>query len=80
MDEDYLTDLVEQGYYELAGVDDDGEPLYVPNLGKMQKDWPELYDAVMMDTYQTISDLEDKGYVKVNWDDEENDFTVSIVT
>jgi DNA-binding PadR family transcriptional regulator len=76
--EDYLTPLVEQGYYLLSGVDEYGEPTYVPNLQKMQDEWPELYNAVMTDVYQELQSLEEMGLVKTQWDDELNDYVTSI--
>lgn len=76
-EEDKLMEmLILTGAMEIAGLDEQGNPLYV-FTNKMKEVMPEIYEEHLKDINQKIMNLWDKGFVEVKFDDD-GDFKVSI--
>jgi len=72
-DEDAFVDsLIEIGILEEDGFDEDGELTYVYNFPLMKALMPEMYDEIMQGVNDGLMSLYEKGFVKVDYDENLN--------
>jgi hypothetical protein len=69
-DEEAFVDyLIEVGILEEDGFDEDGELTYVYNFPLMKALMPEMYDEIMQGVNDGLMSLYEKGFVKVDYDE-----------
>jgi hypothetical protein len=67
-----MSYLLNAGAANLAGLDEDGEPLFTFNMKVLKEVLPDLYETIMEDIDNTMMELYQKGLVELEYDENLN--------